>query len=276
MSAAFLSSLLFVSAATPTRIVRALDSDADVVCIDLEDSVPAAAKAAARVNAIAALDASPRLCLRINSIGTVEGLRDLLALVDHPHRPALLLLPMIASAADVRIVASILPGVALVPLIETPAGLRQTARIASEPSVAAVMFGGGDMSAELGVELAWEPLLAARGAFLLGCAEAGKPAIDVPFIDLANAEGLAEETRRAKAMGFQAKAAIHPTQIDTINGILRPTAAEVADARAAVAAFAAAGGGAIRFNGRMLEAPVMRRLNRILAQSDHQGSRKNA
>jgi citrate lyase beta subunit len=281
LSADHLSSLLFVSAATPARIVKALDSDADTVCVDLEDSVAAEAKASARVDALGSLGTSPRLSLRINPLGTTEGLRDLLALADHAARPSLLLLPKVESPVEVRIVASVLPGVALIPLIETPAGLRETARIAAEPSVAAMMFGGGDMSAELGVELAWEPLLAARGAFLLGCAEAGKPAIDVPFLNLSDADALADETRRAKAIGFQAKAAIHPSQIDVINRVLRATDAEVAEAREAVAAFAAGGGGAIRFKGRMLEVPVMRRFQRILAQADQTqpdqtGSVKNA
>ncbi|MET0247640.1 MAG: CoA ester lyase [Sphingomonas sp.] len=276
MSAAHLTSLLFVSAATPARIVKALDSDADTVCVDLEDSVPAEAKAVARTDALKAIGSSPRLSLRTNPIGTTEGLRDLLALTDHSDRPSLLLLPKVESASEIRIVAGILPGVDLVPLIETPAGLRETARIASEPAVAAMMFGGGDMSAELGVELAWEPLAAARGAFILGCAEAAKPAIDVPFLGLADIEGLADETRRAKAFGFQAKAAIHPSQIDVINDVMRASDEEVEAARDAITAFEAGGGAAIRFRGRMLEAPVMHRLRRIVAQSDHRRSMKNA
>lgn len=276
MSASHLSSLLFVSAATPARFATALASDADTVCIDLEDSVPADRKDDVRAAAIAALARSSRLSLRINALATVAGLRDVIALVDAGARPHLLLIPMVGSAAEVRIVAGALPGTALVPLIETPAGLRETARIAAEPAVAAVMFGGGDMSAELGVELAWQPLAAARGAFLLGCAEAGKPAIDVPYIHLADAAGLAEETRRARAAGFQAKAAIHPGQVGALNDIMRPAAAEVAEARAAIAAFDAGGGRAIRHQGRMLEAPVMRRFHRIVAQDDYRGSRNDA
>lgn len=276
MSAAYLSTLLFVSAATPARIQKALASNADTICIDLEDSVPAGSKAAARIAALAALSLSSRLSLRTNAVNTTAGLRDLLALADHADRPALLLIPKVESAAEIRIVANLLPGVPIVPLIETPAGLRETARIAAEVSVAAMMFGGGDMSAELGVELAWEPLLAARGAFLLGCAEAAKPAIDVPFIHLDDTAGLTQETRCAKAIGFQAKAAIHPAQIDIINTVLRPSDQEIADAREAIAAFEAAGGAAIRFKGRMLEEPVMRRFRRILDKSDHQRSNNDA
>lgn len=276
MSAAHLSTLLFVSAATPERFEKALASDSDTICVDLEDSVAANAKAAARITALKSIDRSDRLSLRMNPVGTPEGLRDLLALAEQSKRPSLLLVPKVESAAEIRIVANLLPGVSLVPLIETPAGLRATASVARDPAVAAMMFGGGDMSAELGVELAWEPLLAARGAFLLGCAEAGKPAIDVPYIRLDDPDGLAEETRKAKTLGFQAKAAIHPAQIDIINGILWPSAEEIADARAAITAFEAADGGAIRFKGRMLEEPVMRRFRGILAKSDYKRSKQDA
>lgn len=261
-----ISTLLFVSGATPGRFDKALATQADVVCIDLEDSVPASGKAEARAHALAAIGRLPRLALRINPVGTLDGLRDLVALAEAGARPALLLLPKVESAAEVAVVTGALgSGVALVPLIETPAGLAETAAIARAADVAAMMFGGGDMAAELGVELAWEPLLAARGAFLLGCA--GVPTIDVPFIDLDDLAGLEAETLRARALGFQAKAAIHPAQVDIINTALRPSMPLIAEARAAAAAFADAGGAAIRFQGRMLEEPVMRRYRRILAQA---------
>ncbi len=103
--------------------------------------------------------------------------------------------------------------------------------------------------------------------FVLACAQAGVPAIDVPFLALDDGDGLAEECVRARSVGFQAKAAIHPAQIAAIHAAMRPSAVEVAEARAAVAAFDAGGGGAIRFEGRMLEAPVMRRYTAILARA---------
>src|SRR3546814_528388 len=177
---------------------------------------------------------------------------------------------MVESAAEVAIAASILSGteVQLVPLVETPKGLRSAYDIASAPGVAAMMFGGGDLSSELGVALEWEPLLAARGQFLLACAEADIPAIDVPFIKLDDAVGLEDETRRAKALGFAAKAAIHPDQIPAIHRGMRPTPEEIEEARAAEVAFAAAAGAAVRFRGKMLEAPIMRRYRRILAHEE--------
>ena len=259
-----LVSLLFVPGARPERFDKALASGADMVCVDLEDAVPADGKDAARAAAIAAI--GPHLSIRINAVTTREGLADLLALAAAPALPPLILIPMVESAGEIAVVRGALgDGARLVPLIETPLGLRRAADIAAAPGVAALMFGGGDMAGELGTALAWEPLLYARQTLLMACAEAGIPAIDVPWIALDDAAGLTEEARRAHAIGFQAKAAIHPAQLAAIHAAMRPSDALVAEARAALAAHAAGGGGAIRFNGRMLEAPIVRRYARIAA-----------
>lgn len=274
--AARLQSLLFVPGSRPDRFAGALASGADAVCIDLEDSVPAPDKAAARESALAAIagDETGRLILRCNGLGTIDGVQDLgaiaSALAKGANAPPLLLLPKVENAEQLTVLAQLTGDrLGLVPLIESPRGLRAAAAIGSVPGVAAMMFGGGDLSAELGVELAWEPLSVARGLFILACAEAGVPAIDVPWIRLDDAPGLEDETRRAKALGFAAKAAIHPAQIPTIHAVMRPTSDEVDEAHAAEIAFAEAGSGAVRFRGRMLEAPVMRRYRRILEQEQH-------
>ncbi|WP_129646597.1 HpcH/HpaI aldolase/citrate lyase family protein [Peristeroidobacter agariperforans] len=263
------ASVLFVPGSKPERTSKALASAARIVCVDLEDSVPASDKATARAAALAALGAGDRrLALRINGIKTRAGLEDLLALVNANIAPPLLLVPMVESAAEIAVVTAAFGGKApaIVPLIETVQGLRAAHEIAAAPGVAAMMFGGGDFAAELGVALAWEPLLAARGAFILACAGAGIGAIDVPFIGLDDQQGLIAETRAAKQLGFTGKAAIHPAQVDAINAVMLPTAEEIAEAQEAAQAFAAANGAAVRFKGRMLEAPIMRRYRRILDQ----------
>ena len=102
----------------------------------------------------------------------------------------------------------------------------------------------------------------------MACAGADVPAMDVPYIKMDDAQGLAEECARAKSLGFAAKAAIHPSQIATIHAVFRPSALEVEEAVGAEAAFASANGAAVRFNGKMLEAPIMRRYRAILALKD--------
>lgn len=129
-----------------------------------------------------------------------------------------------------------------------------------------MMFGGGDFSAQLGVDLAYDPLLVARGQFIMACADARVPAIDVPFIRLDDAAGLADECRKVRALGFAAKAAIHPAQVDAINAAFGADAAALAEAREAIAAYEAAGGMAIRHNGKMLEAPIVARMRAMVAR----------
>ncbi len=270
-----LSSMLFVPGSKPERFEKALASGADAICVDLEDSVPDAGKADARAAAIVALTGGDRrLVLRINGLATRAGLEDLLALADAATLPALLFIPMVESGEQVALVRAILgartPGI--VPLIETVKGLRAAHEIAAAPGVAAMMFGGGDLSAELGVALAWEPLRTARGLFVMACAGAGIPAIDVPFLALDDGDGLRAEAEAAKAMGFTGKAAIHPAQVAAINAAFRPTAEQVAEAEEAKRVFDAAGGAAVRFNGRMLEAPIMRRYQRILAMRSNENA----
>jgi (S)-citramalyl-CoA lyase len=266
----FVQSMLFVPGTRPERFAKALASEADIVCVDLEDAVPAADKEAARAEAIAAIDLDPRLVIRINGIATRAGLADLLALAAAPQRPALLFVSMVEHAAEIAIVRQVLddPAVGLVPLVETVTGLENARSIASDPAVAMVMFGGGDFSAQLGVALAWEPLAVARAQLLMACAAAGKPAIDVPYIHMDDEVGLLAECAAAKTLGFAGKAAIHPAQISAIRTIFRPTPEQLAEAEAAEAAFAAAGGAAVRFNGKMLEAPIMARYRQILAYKE--------
>ena len=261
-----LQSMLFVPGTKPERFAKALASGADCVCIDLEDAVPAADKAAARTAAIQGLG-DPRLTIRINGLTTADGLADLLALSTAAVKPRLIFIPKVESPHEITIASSVIAdaGIGFVPLVETARGLRVADAIAAEPGTAMMMFGGGDFSAELGVELAWEPLVFARSQFVMACAGAGIPSMDVPYIHLGDTDGLTDETRRAKSLGFTAKAAIHPDQITAIHQVMRPTAEEIADARAAVAAFAAAGGGAVRFKGKLLEAPLLRRFHQTIA-----------
>ena len=262
-----IQSLLFVPGTKPDRFAKALASGADCVCVDLEDAVPAEDKDSARAAALSALAEGQPLALRINGVRTRAGLADLLALAEVPARPTVLLLPMVEDAAEVAIVCAVLnnPAIALIPLIETVRGLTNAHAIAAEAQVSMLMFGGGDFSAELGVALAWEPLLTARAQLVMAAKGAGKGAMDVPFIHMNDADGLATECAAARDLGFTAKAAIHPAQIDTIHAAFRPSAEHIVEAEAALSAYADAGGAAIRFNGKLLEAPIVARYRQILA-----------
>lgn len=274
------TSLLFVPGSRADRFAKARAGGADLTVIDLEDAVAADDKVEARDAAFDQVgEAKEGWAIRINAVSTAAGIRDLASLVDAQTCPEVLLIPMVESASEITVVAGAMGDDCpdLIPLIETPRGLRHALDIASHSNVSAMMFGGGDFSGELGVDLEWEPLLAARQQFILACAEARKPAIDVPFVRLEDDTGLAEECARARAIGFAAKAAIHPRQVPAIRSAFAPSEAEVAEAREALAAYDEGGGRAIRFKGRMLEAPFIKKYRAVIAQSEQlSGEQVNA
>lgn len=267
-----INSLLFVPGSRPDRFAKAKAAGAGLTVIDLEDAVAEVDKGSARDAALAHLvaDGGNGWAVRINAVTTAHGLADLLAILSATVRPACLLIPMVESPVEMAIVAQVLGDACpdLIPLIETPAGLSQAASIGASQRVTAMMFGGGDMAGEIGVGMTWEALAYARAAFIMAAAQARVPAIDVPWLGLDDSDGLADETGRARAIGFTAKAAIHPAQVATITAIMQPSAAEVAEAKAALAAYAAGGERAIRHNGRMLEAPIIKRYQAIVARTN--------
>lgn len=258
-------SLLFVPGSRPERFAGALASGADLVCVDLEDAVGPADKDSARTATLAALG-DPRLGLRINGLRTKHSFADLLALDAAKTKPPFVMVPMVESAVEPEIVnAALGPDIPLMPLIETVAGVREARAIAHAPGVAGIMLGGADFSGQLGTTLNWDALYAARAAIVMACADARIPAIDAPWLALDDLDGLAAEAVRIKAMGFAARALVHPKHVATLHGVMRPTAEQIAEAHEAEAAYAEGGEAAVRFKGKMLEAPVMARYRRILA-----------
>ncbi len=263
------SSLLFVPGTRADRFAKAHEAGGGLTVIDLEDAVPSREKVAARKAALDHIgEDGDGWAVRINPVATAAGIADLSAFGEADTLPETLLLPMVEDGRDVEIVAAALGDACppLIPLVETPRGLRHALAIARAPRVAALMFGGGDFAGELGTKLAWEPLLAARQLLLLAAAEARIPAIDVPHIHLDDEAGLEEECRRARALGFHAKAAVHPRQLPAIHAAFAPSESELSEAREAIRAFEQADGRAIRHNGRMLEAPIIRQYRAVLAR----------
>ncbi len=265
------NSLLFVPGSRPDRFAKAKAAGAGLTVIDLEDAVPAADKQAARAAALAQVGiGEPGWAIRINPVASAAGIADLAALGQTSVLPGHLLLPMVEEARDIAIVRAALGERCppLIALIETPRGLRNALAIAREPGLAALMLGGADFAAELGVPVSWEALLAARQQLVLACAEARLALIDVPFLDLDDDAGLAAECRAARAIGMVAKAAIHPRQVPTIEQVFSPSDADIAEAQEALRAFEAAGGRAIRHKGRMLEAPIIKSYRAVLARGN--------
>jgi citrate lyase beta subunit len=253
---------------------------ADVVCIDLEDAVHPERKDAARAAAIAyahdharAGTQGPRLALRINAGKTLTGLRDILAIADSGVRFDVLLLPKAESAQELVAVHEWLPDAfgELVALIETPLGVERANEIAAAvrhgaPRLAALMLGGADLSMELGARFDWDALYSARGRLVNAARSWGLQAWDVPFIDVADQDALVQETRRVLGLGFDCKAAIHPTQIAPMHAAFKPAPSELGWAQRVMTA-AANGKGAFLLEGKLVDAPILKRAERTLQRA---------
>lgn len=267
-------SYLFVPANKAERIPKALASGADAVIVDLEDSVGVADKGVARRNALEALAAhrgERRFGLRINAINTQHGLEDLLALRATHLRPSFVVVPRVECKALLALTHMHLQvDGRVVPLfitIETARGLESAPGLAEAPGVRAIGFGAVDLASQIGIDPSWEPLLYARSRVVQAAAMAGIPAVDAAFLGLVDHAQLADETARAKAMGFSAKVAIHPAQLAPIHHALAPTAAELSRARDIIAAFEDARGNAVMSGGSMVDKPVMLRAQRIVLRA---------
>ena len=247
-------SLLFVPGSRPDRFAKALAAGADPVCVDLEDAVAPDGKADAREAVVGALRAGDRVGVRVNSVRTEDGSADLTALAGAPP-PAFVMIPKSEDPGDIAAAIHAVD-VPVIALVETAEGLRNAWDIAAAEGVSAVMFGGGDYAAELGIAMEFEALLFARSQIVAAAARARVPAIDVPWLDVSDPAGLKRETERVKALGYKAKACIHPAQLEIVNAVFTPSPDEIASAKAILQALEEAQGGAALLNGKLIEKPV--------------------
>lgn len=273
-------SFLFVPGDSERKQARALQSGADALILDLEDSVDVAQLPAARVMVRDLLEKAeatgPQLWVRPNSLASGKLADDLAAVM--PGKPAGLVLPKVSSVGEVVEVGRILAdledrhaieaGTTRIVVIatETPAALFALggyAGGAAGPRLTGLTWGVEDLSAALGAlekttaDGSLTPVLQlARSLCLLGAAAAGVQAIDGVYADFRNRDGLARAVAEARRDGFTAKLAIHPDQVAVINAAFTPTAAEIERARRIVAAFEAAGGaGVTSLDGQMIDRP---------------------
>lgn len=276
MSHPRLTSLLFTPGARPDRFEKVPASGADGIIIDWEDAVPVADKDRVRAESIAWLKERGRVgappfvtAVRVNDLRSAHGRADLDALNAAALRLDAAVLPKVESAAEVHEAARKLFGEPrLVCLIETVLGVRHATEIAAaSPQVAALAFGGFDLSAETGGEPTWDALLWPRTQVVHAATAAGVLALDQPFIDLENAAGLADECARVRALGFAGKLAIHPKQCATIRAGFQPHPAQVERAQRIVAAFDAARGNVAVVDGQMIDVPMYRSAQRVLARA---------
>ncbi len=282
-------SFIFCPGTKPEMFPKALRSGADIVCVDLEDAVAPAEKAAAREQTLALFD-EPRAdagkngseddverIVRVNCLRTPEGMADVQAVLARKNAPPALMLPKVKGPEEVRGLADLLDEFErpcrLHVIIETNEGLEAAPEIArASERVAALFFGGVDMAADLRCASTWPALAYARSRTVHAAATAGLDVIDVPYLDLDDLEGMRREAEAAAELGFVGKGAIHPKQISILNAIFTPDEAAVERARRIVAAFEAGDTGLLVIDGKLIERPVLRSMYRILAIAERVGA----
>ena len=277
-------SYLFVPGDSEKKLAKGLTSSADVLLIDLEDSVAEANKENARHMAAdfvansRNIENRPRLCVRINALDTGLAEEDLAVII--AARPEGIMLPKSQSGhcvtrLDVMMAAQeALAGVPegeidiMIVATETAASVFNLGSYANaSPRLAAMTWGAEDLSADLGAETNKDetgrltsPYRLVRDLCLMGAVSAGTQPVDSIYPNFRDLEGLRAEATAARRDGFTGKMAIHPAQIDVINEVFTPDAEAIDRAQRIVTAFAEAGdAGVVGLDGEMLDRPHLRR-----------------
>ncbi len=303
--------MLFVPGSNPHMIEKSSSSQADVICLDLEDAVIPDQKVEARANVIHALqhlDFGLRTTMvRINALDTPFAYRDVIEVVEACWQTLdLLMLPKTNAARDVFFLDTLLNqveanvnssrSIGIESQIETAAGFMNLREIAQSSSrLEALIFGPGDYAASMRMPLAhigvadefdalypghrWH---AAMHSIVAAARANGLRCMDGPFAGLNDDTGLEQSSNIARALGYDGKQCIHPNQLALVNRIFSPPASEVEWAREVVAAYqqsTAAGRGAFSYKGKMIDAvnirmahTVLQRQNSIDARNKENGS----
>ncbi len=262
-------SLLFVPANRPERFLKAIGSGADAVILDLEDSVPMQDKDTARETVrqmLPTLPAQASVVVRINSPQTPAGVQDVQALAG-VQGLAGLMVPKCESPADLQLATDTLPGLPLLPIIESAAGYLALRQIALAPQVCRLVVGHVDFLADTGISCSPDQReLDALRFEVAMCTRAGQlaPAVDGVTVAVDDEAAIRTDTERAIRFGMGAKLCIHPKQVPVVHAALRPSEHEQAWAERVVAAMLASQGAAVQLDGKMIDLPVVLQAQRLL------------
>ena len=286
-----LRSILFVPTIVERFVTRAPETGADVVCLDVEDSVPPAEKVKARAAAAEAIDGMPRsgyaTFVRVNGLHTGLIEDDLLAVV----RLGLdgIVLSKAHTAETVRRADHYITilerqqgmetgTVGIIPLVESAAGILNSRAIsAASPRLVGLSLGAEDLAVDMGLqrseearEIEWP-----RAQLATVAAAADLVAIDTPEPDYTDMEHLERDSSYARSLGFRGKYCIHPGQVEVINRVFSPTEQEIAKARDVVRLLdkegIAKGRAAIPVNGKMIDTPIYWQAKRLLRWAEATG-----
>ncbi|MBE2271767.1 MAG: CoA ester lyase [Anaerolinea sp.] len=279
--------LLFMPGDSRPKIEKGAALGVDSIIMDLEDGVALNNKPAARASIAAALRevefGSTERLVRINPVGGEFYADDLMATV--AARPDGYVLPKVESAQQIEIVSEWLfqaeaeygfpqGSIALLPIVESARGIVNLREIAgADPRVAALIFGAEDFAGDVGAIRTSEgkEVLYARSAVVTHAKAFNVQAVDTVYLKLDDTPGLIAETRFCLELGFTGKLAIHPRQVAPMQAVFTPTPDEVAAARRLIEAHEAhqaAGTGAFALDGKMVDMPIIRAAQSVLARAE--------
>ena len=258
--------VMFTPALQVDRFAKALNSSADIALIDLEDSIGWQDKEEARHQALRCLEL-PRpdnkaVAVRINELTGSCGLQDLDALQTAKQPPDYILLPKIERAHHITFAQTYLLSIGmqvnLIALIETANAVKHVQEIAqASPNLKALLFGSADYVRDIQGEICWDTLLMPRSAIVLAARVAGIHAIDTPYFDIHDEDGLIEDCIRVKKLGFNGRCAIHPKQIAPIQTYFAPSSEAIQRAKDIVVAAQFSNGNVCQVNGEMVGQPII-------------------
>ena len=278
-------SKLFVPGSRPELFAKAMAGDADALSFDLEDAVDESMKAEARRTLAQFLGAlapghGKVVIVRVNALTTPHFAADIEAVagagVDLVNLPKPESPEDIRECADAMAKAERRAGIGPVGLlanIETPRAFRLAAEIASaSPRVKGLQAGWGDLIEPLGIDRYNAPMIESLLLHIrIAAGEGGVWAYDGAYANFKDTEGYKREAETSRRLGYLGKSCIHPTQVPLANAVFRPSDAEIAHSLRVVAAAreaAAKGIGAFTVNGRMVDAPFVRRAEAVLALAE--------
>jgi citrate lyase subunit beta/citryl-CoA lyase len=281
-------SILFVPGDSRRKFDKAIETAADALVLDLEDSVAASAKFEARRGVAAMLAENRRgklLIVRVNAFDTGQTLDDLAAVM--AGAPDMIMLPKCRNTDDVVLLGHYLAAfeaafgleqesTGILPIVtETAESVLGLSTYRAHARLRGLLWGAEDLAASLHAAGNRDgagysaPFLLARNLCLMAAAQAGVPAIDAVCTDIGDLDAVAVEARAARRDGFGAKAVIHPSHIAPVNEAFRPTEEETLWARRVIEVFeTSAGMGVIRMDGKMIDKPHERVARNILAALD--------
>jgi citrate lyase subunit beta-like protein len=277
--------LLYMPGDDWKKITKSLTLGVDSICMDMEDGAAVSKKEQARATIVRALQEldfgkSEKLA-RINSVGSGWEVDDLEAVL--PHRPDGVVIPKVESIDHIEWASQLIEAAELKhgwPLnsiriligMETARGILNLKEIASHPRLDAMIFGGEDFAASIGatrtrdaVELAY-----ARQATVVACAAYDLQAIDIVTIDYRDMDALRVESEFGAQLGYAGKQVIHPAQVEPVQRAFTPNDEAIVYARRIVETFEVSqkeGKGAYSLDGKMIDMPVLRNAQKVLARA---------